>query len=74
MSFNRVIGFIRRHEKTVVYITAADGVVRCAKEAHPLFRKVFRNKGDLYTLVGVYTQNVEEVVVAQDLEVFGVRE
>lgn len=74
MAFNRVINFIRRHEKTVVYICL--GVVRCAKSEHKLVPAILKGKGDkyTYTLVGVYTRDVDELVVAQDLEVSGVME
>jgi len=72
MAFRRVMKFIRGHDETVVYI---DGkVVRCAHGRHKLVPTILKNKGDKYMLVGCYTNSVDELDVAQDLEVCGVRE
>lgn len=72
MAFSRVINFIRRHEETAVYIQS--GTVRCAHGQHKLVKTVLNNKGGCYMLVGVYTCDVSELAVAQDLEACGVRE
>ena len=79
MAFNRVMNFIRCNTKTIVYVV--NGVVHCSNhqsKAAPTIlneaKKARRPRKLNYQVVGVYLQDIDEAVVAQDLDVCGVKE
>jgi hypothetical protein len=72
MILERVMKYIRKNEKTIVYLF--EGRIKCTPFHKKFAGTVFYNKKKLFQIAGVYTRNVPAEVVAGDLAELGVRE
>jgi hypothetical protein len=72
MTFDRVLNFINKNNRTLVYIDS--GVVRCARGAHKSVNTVLKNKNDKYQVVGFYDSSVELRHLEEDLLYAGIKD
>lgn len=71
MSYQRVINYIRKNtaKKTIVFVQ--DGKLRCTPHDNWMAKIVMNSNHKKLQMVGMYTSDVDESYVVEDLDHFG---
>jgi hypothetical protein len=73
MSYARVLHSVQSNTDCLTIVYIENKTVRTTHEHHKRAKQVF-NQPKRFTIVGTYTHMVPEIVIAEDLAIFGINE